>query len=45
MGQVGFWLNRAVDKYDNGDIRLWGIGHSLGAHLLGMAGHVGKKVR
>lgn len=38
LGQVATWLENAGARY------LWGIGHGLGAHLMGMAGKVGKEV-
>jgi hypothetical protein len=46
---VGEWLSQYVKvfyfyikdtyKYPNNDPYIWGIGHSLGAHLMGMAGY------
>lgn len=41
VAQVGTWLKLRMDGSGGG--YLWGIGHSLGAHLMGMAGHVGNK--
>lgn len=38
VGQVATWLHTAMKRQGGG--YLWGIGHSLGAHLMGMAGHV-----
>jgi hypothetical protein len=46
---IGEWLSKYVELiywsikstyiYPNNDPYIWGIGHSLGAHLMGIAGH------
>lgn len=38
VGQIAVWLKRRMTGKKK---FLWGVGHSLGAHLMGMAGFVG----
>lgn len=43
VGEIGKWLHKLIQKHGGG--YLWGIGHSLGAHLMGVAGRGGTNGR